>query len=150
LLGLTPLAAIATTQQQVNTRDDVIQVIQTQNTVTQSVEGIEDVPDGYNIRWSTIGEIEGDNGVGVLVADCLPGEIPLTPLYNLWENVGITQQLVVGVDDHLSLLLVVQNYGDDKQAISVGVACLDEDGDDDDDGDNYVTVDNSIEITKIL
>jgi hypothetical protein len=54
------------------------------------------------------------------------------------------------VDDHLSLLLVAQNYGDDKQAISAGVAYLDEDGDDDDDGDNDVTVDNSIEITNIV
>ena len=109
LLGLTPLAAIATTQQQVNTRESIIE---TRNTVDQSIENVEDddernIPGGYNIRWSTIGEIEGNNGIGALLADCLPGEIPVMPVYDFAPNVGVTDQQVVGINDHLSLLIVV-------------------------------------------
>src|SRR5215212_10316160 len=153
--GVSYGGGVAVAQAQQEDRQEVSDVTETQSVVSQSVSTVESIDNSrYHIRWSTAGTIEGNNGVGALLAECLPGEIPLTPLYDLWKNVGITKQLIVGVGNHLSLLLLVQNYGNEPQAVSAGIACIDQDGNTNGDdgrsaGDN-VNVDNSVQITNIV
>jgi len=165
LLAIAPLitaVGVANATSLPNTKEGVLATQQLSTDTVDNVNGGGLGSSTVQSRWSEVGVVE-PKGVAVLMADCLPGEIPTMPQFHLAENVGISLQTVVGIENFLTTAFVIQNYGDEKQAVAAGVLCMDVHGSSSNGGgsnsnnhhhggsstSNSVTINNSIKI-KII
>jgi hypothetical protein len=134
---------------------------ETHNAIMASLDSTSGIPDGYHLRWTNPGTVEGDGGVSAFVVDCAPGEIPGSNQVIGAPGVEIFQYYDIGSGaDYISRLFLVYNDGEDDQVIKLGVQCLGDDDDGDDDGDGggdsssvtttRVTNNNNVFVTNIV
>ena len=160
LLAIGPMSSIAQvgattttsdttlTSDEVNTKDNVEAMIQS---IIVSVAAVHTMSDNADLRFSEVGFVEPNGGQAILVVECMPDENP-TGTFELYAH-GIESLYTfpVGLDgQNVALFSLVQNNGDERQAVAIGTFCIDEDNGGSGPAASRVVVRSGDDITNII
>lgn len=136
------------TSDEVNTKANIEAMIQS---ILASVAAVPTVSDNADLRFSEVGFVEPNGGQAILIVECMPDENP-TGTFELYaHDIESLYTFPAGMGgQNVALFSLVQNNGEERQAVAIGTYCIDEDNGGSGPAASKVVVRNGDDVTNTI